>query len=210
MKVIATNISKGTIVIWHGKEEKTGIYKTPTQDPIFLGNLDVDKDTVVDRRYHGGLDKACYLFSADEYDYWKKIYPNLTWEWGMFGENLSIEGLDEAQIRIGDVYSIGGALVQVSQPREPCYKLGIRFKTQDILKQFIERSHPGTYVRILEEGFVSQGDRMILKEQSKNSLTVQQFYKLLYAKEKSQELLQLAIKNQGLPQKKRESLEKYL
>ena len=210
MKVIATNISKGTIITWHGKEEKTGIFKTPTQEPIFLGKTDVDKDTVVDRKYHGGLDKACYLFSSDEYAYWKKLYPNLDWDWGMFGENLTIAGLEESQIRIGDIYKLGDALVQISQPREPCYKLGIRFKTQNIIRQFIDRSHPGTYVRILEEGLVSQGDSMVLVKQSENSLTTQQFYDLLFAKEKSRELLHLAINNQALPLKKRESLEKYV
>ncbi len=210
MKVIATNISKGTIITWHGKEEKTGIFKTPTQEPIFLGKTDVEKDTVVDRKYHGGLDKACYLFSAEEYKYWKKLYPNLDWDWGMFGENLTIAGLEESQIRIGDIYKLGGALVQISQPREPCYKLGIRFETQNIIKQFIDRSHPGTYVRIMEEGLVSQGDSMVLVKQSENSLTIQQFYQLLFAKEKSRELLHLAINNQALPLKKRKSLEKYL
>ena len=210
MKVIATNISKGTIITWHGKEEKTGIFKVPTAEPIFLGKTDVDKDTVVDRKYHGGLDKACYLFSSDEYAYWKKLYPNLDWDWGMFGENLTIEGLEESQLRIGDIYRIGGALVQVSQPREPCYKLGIRFKTQNIIKQFIDRSHPGTYVRVLKEGLVSRGDNMVLVEQSENSLTIQQFYDLLFAKAKSRELLQLAINNPALPLKKRESLEKQL
>jgi len=210
MKVIATNISKGTIITWHGKEEKTGIFKAPTSEPIFLGKTDVAKDTVVDRKYHGGIDKACYLFSAEEYGHWKNLYPNLDWDWGMFGENLTIEGLKESQIRIGDIYKLGGAMVQISQPREPCYKLGIRFKTQNIIKQFIDRSHPGTYVRILEEGLVSQGDSMVLVKQSENSLTIQQFYDLLFAKEKSRELLHLAINNQALPLKKRESLEKYV
>ncbi len=198
------------MITWNGKEEKTGIFKTPTAEPIFLGKTDVEKDTVVDRKYHGGLDKACYLFSAEEYEYWKKLYPNLDWDWGMFGENLTIAGLEESQIRIGDIYSLGGALVQISQPREPCYKLGIRFNTQNIIRQFIDRSHPGTYVRILEEGLVSQGDSMVLVEQSENSLTTQQFYDLLFAKEKSRELLHLAINNTALPLKKRESLEKYV
>ncbi|MEJ1223937.1 MOSC domain-containing protein [Sediminicola sp. 1XM1-17] len=210
MKVIATNISKGSIITWKGKEEKTGIYKCPTKAPIHLGKTDVGRDTVVDRKYHGGIHKACYLFSAEEYTYWKNLYPQQDWDWGMFGENLTIAGLDESQIRIGDIYKIGGALVQISQPREPCYKLGIRFGTQKILKQFIARSRPGTYVRILEEGMVAIEDGMILKEQSKNSLTVQQLYNLLFAKEKAQDLLHLAINNHALPLKKRDSLKKYL
>jgi len=101
-------------------------------------------------------------------------------------------------------------LVQISQPREPCFKLGIRFGTQQILKEFIEYGFPGTYVKILEEGQVSSGDKLILIEPSANSLTVQQFFKLLYAKEKDEKILRLAIENLALPEYKRERLKKYL
>ena len=154
MKIISTNIGNPTTFLWNGKHEKTGIYKYPTSESLFLGKTDVDKDTVIDRKHHAGEHKACYLFSSDYYGYWKNLYPQLNWDWGMFGENLTVEGMDESKIRIGDVYKIGAALVQVSQPREPCYKLGIRVGNQEILKQFIDYGHPGTYVRILVEGQV--------------------------------------------------------
>ena len=128
----------------------------------------------------------------------------------MFGENLTVENLDESKIRIGDIYKIGDALVQVSQPREPCYKLGIRFGTQKILKEFITHNHPGTYLKILEEGHVSAGDDFKLVEQSKNTLTSQQFYELIFAKEKSQDLLALFMTNQAVPQYKKDKFKKYL
>ena len=210
MKVIATNIGKPTTITWNGKEVQTGIFKYPTQEALFLGKTNVQKDTVIDRKHHGGENKACYLFSADHYPFWKSKYPHLEWNWGMFGENLTIEGLNESEIRIGDVYRIGSSVVQVSQPREPCYKLGVRFGNQDIIKQYINYSHPGTYVRILEEGSVNKGDSLELTEQSKNPLTVQQFYKLLYAKDKDLALLNQAIDNVSLPDYKRERLRKYL
>ena len=210
MKIISTNIGNPTTFSWNGREERTGIYKYPTQAPLFLGKTNVDNDTVVDRKHHGGEHKACYMFSSGHYPYWKGKYPQLEWDWGMFGENLTIEGLNESKIRIGDIYRIGSSLVQVSQPREPCYKLGIRFGTQDIIKQYIDHGHPGTYVRILVEGNVRKGDIFELREQSKNPLTVQQFYKLLYAKEKDVELINLAIDNEALPDYKRERLKKYL
>jgi MOSC domain-containing protein YiiM len=210
MKIISTNIGNPTTFSWKGKEELTGIYKYPTQAPLFLGKTDVENDTVVDRKHHGGEHKACYMFSSEHYPYWKSKYPHLEWDWGMFGENLTIEGLNESKIRIGDIYSMGSSLVQISQPREPCYKLGIRFGTQDIIKQYIDYGNPGTYVRILEQGHVKNGDSLELTEQSKNPLTVQQFYKLLYAKEKHVHLVNLAIDNAALPDYKRERLKKYL
>lgn len=210
MKVISTNIGNPTTFLWNGKEEQTGIFKYPVLKPLFLGKTDVQKDTVIDRLHHAGVDKACYLFSSDQYPYWKSIYPELNWDWGMFGENLTIEGLDESQIRIGDIFKIGNATVQVSQPREPCYKLGVRFKTQEILKRFINHARPGTYVRILEEGSVVKGDTLELIEKSKNPLTIKQLYELLYTKEKNLEIVQLAITNLSLPEYKRKRLKKYL
>lgn len=210
MKVISTNIGKPTAISWKGKKEQTGIFKYPTQEALFLGKTDVVKDTVIDRKHHAGENKACYLFSADQYPYWKSKYPHLEWNWGMFGENLTIQALNETVIRIGDIFRIGTALVQVSQPREPCYKLGVRFGTQEILKQFIDKGFPGTYVRILEEGEVRKGDELLLIEQSKNKLTVQQFYKLMFAKEKSRDMLSLFMDNPSVPQYKKERLKKYL
>ena len=210
MKIISTNLGKATTITWNNKEEKTGIFKYPTNTSLTLETNDVADDTVIDRVHHGGINKACYLFSADYYSYWKKLYPNLDWDWGMFGENLTIEGFNEAHIRVGDIYKIGTALVQVTEPREPCYKLGIRFENQSVLKKFIEHGHPGTYIKILEEGEVKKGDTLVLVEQSKNELTVQHFFELLYAKKKSKEVLQLFMNNPLVPQNKKERFKKFL
>ncbi|MEA1787542.1 MOSC domain-containing protein [Arenibacter sp. GZD96] len=210
MKIIATNLGKSTTFLWNGKEETTGIFKYPTDKPLFLGKTDVANDTVIDRVHHAGENKACYLFSTAEYDYWKPMYPKLQWNWGMFGENLTIEGLDETQMRVGAIYRIGDALVQVSQPREPCYKLGIRFGDQKMISQFVKRSRPGTYVRVLTEGWVTPGDKMLLETPSQNPLTVQQFYTLLLQKEKEPMLVQLALDNPSVPQYKKERLKKFI
>jgi MOSC domain-containing protein YiiM len=210
MKVISTNIGKPVTFEWNGKKEQTGIFKYPTENNLFLTKNEVKYDTIIDREHHGGINKACYLFSSDYYGYWGKLYPELKWDWGMFGENLTVEGLDESQICIGDIYKIGNALVQVSQPREPCYKLGIRFGNQNILKQFISHNHPGTYVKILEEGRVSKGDTVEIIAKSTNLLTVQQFYELIFAKEKPKRLLQLFMANEAVPQYKKDRFKKYL
>ena len=172
--------------------------------------MDVLKDTVIDREHHAGINKACYLFPSDRYPYWKGMYPELNWDWGMFGENLTVEGLDESIMRIGDIYKIGNAVVQVSQPREPCYKLGVRFGNARILKEFIDYGYCGTYVRILEEGEVKNGDELILQEKSENTLTVKECFQIILAKQKDPVLLQKAINNPSLPEYKRDRLKKYV
>jgi MOSC domain-containing protein YiiM len=209
MKIISTNLGNPTKIVWNGKETTTGIYKFPVDQPILLESTDVKGDSVIDRKHHGGIYKAAYLFSADRYAYWKEKYPDLEWNWGMFGENLTIQGLDESQIRIGSIYRLGTALVQITQPREPCYKLGIRFKDQNMIKQFIDQGFPGTYVRVLESGTVKTGDSMELSKASETPLTVQEFYKLLYAKTKDSHVLRLALQNEAIPKSKREKLKKW-
>ena len=180
MKIISTNIAKPTTIIWNGNEVITGIYKKPINQPIYLGKEGVKNDEVSDKKVHGGEFKACYLFSEDHYDYWKNLYPNLDWNWGMFGENLTVSRLNEKNIHIGDIYKIGSALVQVTQPREPCFKFGVKFGSQNALAQFVNHGFPGTYIRILEEGHVATGDNFILVEKAKASITTWQFFDLLF------------------------------
>nr|WP_321355183.1 MOSC domain-containing protein [uncultured Draconibacterium sp.] len=182
MKIISTNIAEARIIKWKGKVVPTGLYKFGVDKGIFLGNEDVKHDNVMDRRYHGGVDKACYLYSADHYQYWQKLYPDLELPWGMFGENLTIDGLHEKDINIGDTYKIGEAVAQVTQPRQPCFKLQFRFNGNNIVRQFVDSGFSGVYVRILENGHVNPGDSMQLINK-KQSLSIHEVYTLLYADE---------------------------
>ena len=210
MKIISTNIAKPVTIQLNGKQVTTGIYKKPVTQPIYLEKEQVKGDEISNRRVHGGEFKACYLFSADYYPYWENLYPHIEWHWGMLGENLTVKGLNESKIFIGDIYKIGTSIIQVSQPREPCSTFGVKMGSQNILKQFITHGHPGTYVKILEEGFVSINDTFKLVEQAKDSLTVAQLFKLYYAKERDPDLLALAINNDALPIKKREKLKTFI
>ena len=210
MRIISTNIAQPTTFTWNGKEVTTGIYKTPTNAPIYLGKEDVKGDVVSDRKVHGGEFKACYLFSLDHYEYWKNLYPNLEWTYGMFGENLTVKDLDEKQLFIGDIYKLGNALVQITQPREPCFKFAYKFGSNTILKQFIDHGYSGTYVRILEEGDVKTGDHFTLVESKKDSVSIYDFFKLLYAKEKNENHINLTRNNTALPQNLRERLKFFL
>ncbi len=172
MKVISTNIGESKTVFWKGKEIKTGIYKYPVDIPIYLGKEDVKDDHVIDRRYHGGVDKACYLYAADHYEYWKNRYPDLEWNYGMFGENITVSGLDEKIIRVGSIYRLGSAIIQISRTRQPCFKLGIRFGDQNMVKQFIDSLRSGVYVRVIEPGNVSVGDTFILEKEHQDGITI--------------------------------------
>ncbi|WP_298346877.1 MOSC domain-containing protein [uncultured Algibacter sp.] len=210
MKIISTNLAKPTTIFWNGSEVTTGIYKKPVNFPILLGNEGVHDDEISDRNVHGGEFKACYLFSADQYRYWKNLYPNLGWQWGMFGENLTVSGLNEKEIHIGDIYKIGSIRVQITQPREPCFKFGVKFGTQNILSKFINHGFPGTYVRILKEGYVKTGDSIELVEKARNSLSTWQFFDLLFNKEKNTEHIKLILDNNAIPKRKRDKLKRFL
>ena len=210
MKVIATNLGTSTTVQWRGRSIRTGIYKYPVSEPLLLEKEDVAKDTVIDRKHHGGEFKACYLFSADHYPDWKAKYPHLEWDWGMFGENLTVSGLDENQLFVGDIYTLGSAKIQITEPRQPCHKLGIRFGDQAVLKEFIDYGHPGPYVRILKEGRVKTGDEMVLETSHPNPLSICQYNELVNSRDKNPELVRLAVNNESIREKKRKALQKLL
>lgn len=208
MKVIATNIGTSQIISWRGKEVKTGIFKYQVNEAIYLDTEDVKNDSVIDRRVHGGIDKACYLYAADHYPFWKEKYPDLNWKYGMFGENLTVLGLDERLIKIGNIYKLGEALVQVSQPRQPCFKLGIRFGTQKVLKDFINSLFPGVYIRILQPGYVTTGDVLVLEKEHVEGLSIRQLYLLLYDQTAHIELAKKAINDSLITSNNKETIKK--
>lgn len=208
MKIISTNIGESVEINYHGKIEKTGMYKYAVDQAIYLGKDDVAKDSVIDRRYHGGADKACYWYSEKQYEFWKEKFPNLVWDFGMFGENLTISELDESKIKIGDVFQVGTAKVQVSQPRQPCYKLNYRFNCDSMVRQFIEAGFPGVYVRVLEEGEVRKGDELILQESREESLSIREVYNLLYESSKNELKLNNALSDPALATSCKKDLKK--
>lgn len=210
MKVISTNIAKPTTIEWQGQQVETGIYKYAVQNPIFLGFEDVANDHVIDRRYHGGSDKACYMYSSDHYPFWQNKYPNQDWKWGMFGENLTVSGLNESEIRIGDRFQIGDAVVQVTQPRQPCFKLGVRFGDQSVVSDFWTLPFPGVYVRVLLQSEVKTGDEIIRIESNPESLSVSQVFSIFHSNKENLELMQKAIAEPFIAESCRRNIEKLL
>ena len=193
---------------YRGKTVQTGVFKKPVTHPIILGKFDVEGDAVIDRRYHGGEFKACYLYSADHYEFWKNKYPDLEWEYGMFGENITVEGLNEKEIQIGDIFYLGDCRVRVTQPRQPCFKLGLRFGSQTIVKAFSQAPFPGVYVSVIEEGTVKIGDNFSLSERLHDTIGLLDVYELIYTKTPNQEALDFALDFQFLPENVKETLRK--
>ncbi|WP_458627363.1 MOSC domain-containing protein [Winogradskyella sp. PC D3.3] len=206
MHVISTNIAEPITFIWNGTEITTGIYKQPTEHSIYLGQSDVKGDEVSDRKVHGGEFKACYLFSANQYPYWQDLYPNLDWTYGMLGENLTVEDLDERQLYIGDIYKLGDAIVQITQPREPCFKFAHKFGSNTVIKQFIAHGYSGTYVKVLKEGDVKVGDTFELLERGKDSISIFQLFELRYTENKNISHINLLLDNDALPKRFRKRL----
>ncbi|MFY9154462.1 MAG: MOSC domain-containing protein [Prolixibacteraceae bacterium] len=210
MKIISTNIGKPATIEWRGQELQTGIYKYGVDSPLSLGFEDVAGDHVLDRRYHGGTDKACYLYSADHYSFWKRKYPDQDWQWGMFGENLTVSGLNESEIRIGDRFQVGDAIVRVTQPRQPCFKLGCRFGDQSIVDDFWNAPFPGIYLCVERVGKVKKGDEFYLLETNPESLSVSQVFSLFRVQRDNSELIKTAINDPFLAESCRKDLQKIL
>jgi len=137
----------------------------------------VVNDHVIDRRYHGGIDKAVYAYGENHYGFWKELYPDLEFSYGMFGENLTIDHLNEKEIFVGSIYQLGETKIQVTKPREPCVKLGIRFQDAKVIKQFWNTTKSGVYFKVLEVGKVAKNDVLVLLEESKNAPTITDVYK---------------------------------
>lgn len=205
MKVVSTNIGAKQEVEWQGKPVSTGIFKYPTSDGIFLEKEDVRSDAVVNRQYHGGVDKACYAYSADFYNYWKSKFPDLEWDFGMFGENLTIVGLDETKISIGDTFAIGEAIIQVSEPRQPCFKLNLRFNSSLMVKQFTQFGYSGVYFRVLTEGQVNVGDTLVLQSNGVPELSIYNVFEMIY-KKGNEELREVARNHPDLAESTREKM----
>jgi len=158
MKIITTNLGIRKTINWKGKEVSTGIFKYAVNTPIFLDKEVIKGDVICNKEHHGGILQAVYGYSIKHYDYFKKFHPNLIFENGIFGENLTLNDLDETKIHQGDTFKVGDAILEATVQRNPCYKLGIRFNNMKIVKQFWDTTFCGVYFKVLQTGFVKAGD----------------------------------------------------
>ena len=210
MKIVSTNKATPVSLPWKGSEHTTGIFKRPRAEGIFLGPEGVQEDTVGNPDVHGGRYKACYLFSADTYAYWQGRYPGLDWGYGMFGENLSVEGLDETRLIVGAEFRIGEARIRITTPREPCFKLGIRFGDQGIIEQFVAYGRPGAYAEVVQAGWVRPGDAVEPVGPGTDAMSIATYFRLLYADSKDAALLDEALRWPFHSEKTRAMLSRWL
>jgi MOSC domain-containing protein YiiM len=157
VRLVSVNVSSGRTVTWRGKEVHTGIFKEPVAGRILIHRTHVDGDRQADRTAHGGALKAVYAYSLTHYHWWNQTLDREL-PFGMFGENLTIAGLDDESVGIGDHFQVGDAILEAAQPRLPCYKLGIRFDDASMTRRFFEAGRYGIYFRVIEEGGVQAGD----------------------------------------------------
>jgi len=157
-QVISVNVGKPRSIGYNGRFVQTGIFKTPVEGPVQIRRCNVEGDTVSDLRVHGGPYKAVYLYPSEHYSYWTNELSLDELEPGAFGENLTTEGLTEETVHIGDQYRVGTAILQVAQPRMPCYKLALKFERSDMVKLFWRSRRSGIYFSVVEEGHLERGD----------------------------------------------------
>ena len=199
MKLISLNVGIPRQVTYKSELVTTGIFKEPIHHRTILRKLNLDGDKQADLTVHGGLNKAVYSYPVEHYGYWQKELPGMYLSWGMFGENFTTEGLFEDNVNIGDQFQIGSAIVIATQPRMPCYKLGVKFGRMDIVKRFLASGLTGIYFKVLQEGEVGAGDVIKLIRRDDNNVTVKDVIRIYSVDKDDVQTMERAIKVKDLP-----------
>jgi MOSC domain-containing protein YiiM len=200
MKIASVNVGLPREVTWQGKLVATGIFKEPIDGPVMLRSLNLDGDQQADLTVHGGVSKAVYAYPSEHYPFWRAEFPKMNLPWGMFGENFTTEGLLEKSVYIGDRFRIGEAEITVTEPRMPCYKLGIKFGRADIIKRFLASRLSGFYFAVAREGMVSAGDALEFIGREQQDISMADITRL-YAFEKDDlKALRRAVAVNALPE----------
>jgi MOSC domain-containing protein YiiM len=200
MKIISVNVGLPRLVLRNDEPVSTGIFKEPVAGRVMMRTLNLDGDRQSDLSLHGGPQKAVYVYPSEHYDFWKQELPDMDLPWGVFGENLTTTGLFETEINIGDKFRIGTGEVMVTQPRMPCYKLGIRFGRADIIKRFLISQRSGFYLSVLKEGEVGAGDEFQLLEKNTSGVRVVDITRLFSSDKENVDLMRRAIATEALPE----------
>jgi len=187
MRVVSLNVGLPREVVWHGRTVTTGIFKEAVEGRAALRKLNLEGDRQADLAVHGGEYKAVYCYPVEHYGYWRGELPGRDLPAGMFGENFTSEGLREDSVHLGDRFSVGSAEVVVTQPRMPCYKLGVRFESDGMVRRFLASGRTGFYFAVTREGEVGAGDEMKMVSRDENAMPVSEITRLYVAKRYDQE-----------------------
>jgi len=210
MKIISVNVGLPRLVMRNGEPVSTGIFKEPIAGRVMMRTLNLEGDRQADLSVHGGTSKAVYVYPAEHYDFWKGEFPEMDLPWGMFGENFTTTGLLETETNIGDKFRIGAAEVMVTEPRMPCYKLGIRFGRTDIIKRFLKSERTGFYLAVLKEGEVGSGDEFEPLAKDTHDVRISDVTRLYTREKRNAALLRRAIEVEALPQSWRSYFQDHL
>ncbi len=178
MKLLSVNVGRPRRLVHEGREITTAIFKQPVAGAVWLHGHNLEGDAQADRRVHGGPDKAVYVYPAEHYTFWKQVLGRHDLAPGFFGENFTVAGLTEETVLIGDVFRIGEAVVEVSQPRTPCFKLGLRVGDAGFVARFNASLRCGWYLRVREPGWVRAGDAIRLLVRGEGGMSVREVFRL--------------------------------
>ena len=210
MRLVSVNVGLPREMEWRGRTIRTSIFKTPTDRRVRVTTVNLEGDRQSDLSVHGGVDKAVYAYPSEHYAYWRGELPGMDLPWGIFGENFTTEGLLEESVRIGERLRLGSAEFVITQPRMPCFKLGIRFDRPDIVRRFLQSRRTGFYLAVLREGEVAAGDSIQFTAQERGGLTVADIVNLYTVDAENQELLRRATEYSALPESWRDYFRKRL
>lgn len=204
MKLLSINVGLPRDVKWRGKVVRTSIFKAPVSGRVRVMRLNVEGDQQSDLSVHGGVEKAVYAYPSEHYAFWRNQIASTDFPWGAFGENLTTEGLLEDRVHIGDRFRAGSTEFIVTQPRMPCFKLGIRFNRPDMVKRFLRSGRVGFYFAVVQEGDIGAGDSLDLVAEDNSHITVADVVGLYAADAANQDLLRRASELSALPESWRE------
>ena len=192
--IVSVNVGLPQDVAWQGRTVRTAVWKIPVTERIFARRLNLDGDGQGDLRGHGGEQRAVMVYQLDSYRYWADYLGRSDLTAGIFGENLTVEGLADNEVCIGDRFRIGGAVVEVSQPRDTCYRVGIRLNQPEMAALLVAHRRPGFYFRVIQEGEIGAGDRVEKLSDGPERMTVAEIDALLYSAEHPLEALRRAVR----------------
>ena len=210
MNVVSVNVGRPRDVEWRGRMVRTSIWKDPVSGPVRVATLNIEGDAQSDLKVHGGPEKAVYAYPSEHYDHWRRELSVDALPWGAFGENLTTTGVLETDLSIGDRIRIGSVELTVKQPRLPCFKLGIRFGRDDMVKRFLHSGRSGFYCAVDREGALTAGDRLEIVAHDALGVTVFDIGLLETAAEPDQDLLRRALALPALPESWKRHLAKKL
>lgn len=209
-KLLSVNVGKTSEVAWQGRIVRSSIWKSPVEGRVFVGRLNIDGDAQTDLQGHGGEQRAVFVYQMSSYRYWNEFLGREGYDYGQFGENLTVEGLEDAEVCIGNRYRIGTAEFEVSQPRVTCYRLGIRMALPEFPALVVTHGRPGFYMRVLREGHIAAGDDIELLSTGAEQMSVTAVDRLLYTEDHPEDALRKILREPALSIGWRHSFESML